>query len=416
MSEHYIQSQYLIKQITNDFFDGKSDTIRIKENKYEVDLDDVSIYSDDSIESLEKVNDARYFYLDSDKEISTVFDICDNKTDILENFTVHVCLYSINNDGFYPFLEYYLLKNENELIFPTFEFKCATNIVSSEGELSSNEVYFQNECMKSILKYAEPRENVNLEDSYKGFYYKDNTIYVIYDFSLFQKKENLFKVTLFEILNSQKRLDLFINKEVNNLFVQQPSLIYIKDSEGKIVKTPHVLYRYIVEDGKHFNETNTDEDEEYISLIDKPNETFLFGEDNYLFTSIPIKDANVSKLKRYVVFIENPIYSTNTFNEKQGDEGFSLGKVIPGVVNYFQKNEESEEELDEESEEEELNEESEEEELDEESEEESEEVFNEEEELLKLSKENDSIYYHQNIDGTFMSIWLIKSSRHFIEL
>ena len=118
-------------------------------------------------------------------------------------------------------------------------------------------------------------------------------------------------------MNRQKRLDLLINKEVNNLFVQQPSLIYIKDSEGKIVKTPHVLYRYIVEDGKHFNETTTDEDDEYMSLIDKPNETLLFGEDNYLFTSIPIKDTNVSKLKRYVVFIENPIYSTNTFNEKK---------------------------------------------------------------------------------------------------
>jgi hypothetical protein len=416
MSEHYIQSQYLIKQITNDFFDGKSDTIRIKENKYEVDLDDVSIYSDDSIESLEKVNDERYFYLDSDKEISTVFDICDNKTDILENFTVHVCLYSINNDGFYPFLEYYLLKNENELIFPTFEFKCATNIVSSEGELSSNEVYFQNECMKTILKYATPHANVNLEDSYKGFYYKENTIYVIYDFSFFQKKENLFKVTLFEILNRQKRLDLLISKEVNNLFVQQPSLIYIKDSERKIVKTPHVLYRYIVEDGKHFNETNTDEDDEYMSLIDKPNETLLFGEDNYLFTSIPIKDANVSKLKRYVVFIENPIYSTNTFNEKKGDEGFSLGKVIPGVVNYFQKEEEKDTEEETESKEEEELESDEESEEEEDEDEESEEILNEEEELLKLSKENDSIYYHQNIDGKFMPIWLIKSSRHFIEI
>lgn len=407
MSEHYIQSQYLIKQITNDFFDGKSETIRIKENKYEVDLDDVSIYSDDSIESLEKVNDERYFYLDSDKEISTVFDICDNKTDILENFTVHLCLYSINNDGLYPFLEYYLLKNENELIFPTFEFKCATNIVSSEGELSSSEVYFQNECMKTILKYGKPRENVNLEDSYKGFYHKENAIYVIYNFSFFQKKEDLFKVTLFEILNSQKMLDIFINKEVNNLFVQQPSLIYIKDSESKIVKTPHILYRYIVEDGKHFNETTTDEDDEYMSLIDKPNETLLFGEDNYLFTSVPIKNTNISKLKRYVVFIENPIYSTNMFNEKNGDEDFSLGKVIPGVVNYFQKDNEKEVEEKSESESE-----SETEELGEESEE----ILNEEEELLKLSKENDSIYYHQNIDGTFMSIWLIKSSRHFIEL
>ena len=441
MSEHYIQTQYLIKQITNDFFDGKSDTIRVKENLYDVDMDDVSVNSDVSEESLEKMaprNDEKYYYLDSDKEISTIFDICDNKSDILEKFNVFVCLYSINYEGFYPFLEYNLVQEENELNFPSFEFQCANNILSSQGELTSKDVYFQNECMKTLLKYATPIQNADLDDSYKGFVQEGNQIYVIYDLGFFTGKDELKKTTIFEILNTQKTLDKLISKNVNNLFTTTPSLINIKDSENKLVQTPRVLYRYKIEDGKHFNEMN--EDDEFISLIDKPSETFLFGENNYLFTSTPISEKNIDKLKRYAVFIENPIYSTNVFQEKINDESFTLGKVIPNMVDYFSKDdekkpdikeedeeeteedddetEEDEEDDDETEEDEEDDDETEEDEEDEEDDDETEEDEEETDEykLLKLSKDNGSIYYHEVIDEKNMPIWLIKSSRHFIEL
>ena len=165
--------------------------------------------------------------------------------------------------------------------------------------------------MKTLLKYATPIQNVDLDDSYKGFVQEGNQIYVIYDLGFFTGKDELKKTTIFEILNTQKTLDKLISKNVNNLFTTTPSLINIKDSENKLVQTPRVLYRYKIEDGKHFNEMN--EDDEFISLIDKPSETFLFGENNYLFTSTPISEKNIDKLKRYAVFIENPIYSINNF-------------------------------------------------------------------------------------------------------
>ena len=44
MSEQYIQSQYLIKQITHDFFKDDASPIRLKEPNYEID-DDSSIDS-----------------------------------------------------------------------------------------------------------------------------------------------------------------------------------------------------------------------------------------------------------------------------------------------------------------------------------------------------------------------------------
>ena len=90
MSEHYIQSQYLLQKISTDFFNDKSDLIRIKETDYDIDIDAISIDSDESVRTLEQNEfDNEYFYLDSDKELSTVFDLCDKESELLTKFTVH---------------------------------------------------------------------------------------------------------------------------------------------------------------------------------------------------------------------------------------------------------------------------------------------------------------------------------------
>jgi len=439
MSEHYIQSQYLIKKITDDFFDIKSDTIRVKDLNYNEDIDDISIQSDETDESLEKiVMDDKYFYLDSDKELSSIFDICDNKIDILEHFTIYICPYKMNKETLYPFLEYYLTPDGDELNFPSFEFQCANNITSSDGDLSSKDVYFQNECMKTLLKYVSPNstEADNLEDVYKGFSRSrvdKNILYVVFDIEHFIIKKELINTTIFEIINTHKHLDQHINKNVNTLFIEQPTLVRINDSQYKIVKTPQVLYKCFIEDGKYKNEYKDDDDEEFISLIDKTTDNIVFGDNTNLFTCYPISENNLSKLKRFAVFIENPVYvldNPNVENKPNVDEGFSLGKILPAAVDYFSKDkktektkeEEEEREGDEEETEEEEESEGDEEETEEEEESEGDEEETTEEEsegdedIVTLSKDKDSVYYHQLIDNKNMAIWMIKSSRHFIEI
>ena len=66
MSEQYIQSQYLIKQITHDFFKDDASPIRMKDPNYVVDDDDSSIDSDSSEElNLEDKHDnSEYHYLE----------------------------------------------------------------------------------------------------------------------------------------------------------------------------------------------------------------------------------------------------------------------------------------------------------------------------------------------------------------
>ena len=86
MSEHYIQSQYLIKQITQDFFKEDSSNIRMKDTKYVFDdNDENSIDSDDNIQevNLDEHDNDEYHYLEDKEDLNYIFDLCDNEPDIL---------------------------------------------------------------------------------------------------------------------------------------------------------------------------------------------------------------------------------------------------------------------------------------------------------------------------------------------
>ena len=90
MSEHYIQSQFLIKQITDDFFKEKSTNIRIKNQDYEMKDHDVeSLISDISDESdLVKMDSPvlndQYHYLENNNDLHKLFDFCDYNEDVLQ--------------------------------------------------------------------------------------------------------------------------------------------------------------------------------------------------------------------------------------------------------------------------------------------------------------------------------------------
>ena len=421
MSEHYIQSQYLLKQITSDFFNEHSDTIRVKDPQYSDDMDDISIQSDTTESSLEqKLDDSNYFYLDSDKELSTIFDICDKETDVLQNYNVYICPYKMNRNSIFPFLQYFLIEQDGELNFPRFEFQCNTNIVSDEGESTPKQIYFQNECIKHLFKYATPEiaKNFDLDDSYKGFVQstEDKTIlYVVFDIENFQVKDSFIDSTIFEIINTHKVLDKQINKDVNTFFIKNPSLLTIKDSDDAIVPTPHVLYKCLNEEGKYKNELNNN-DNEFMSLIDDTTSQPLLGDDNYLFVSKSFLESDISELKRYAVFHINPTYICKKLDLlTEPESSYSLGKAIPTIVDYFStdkkeetKNEEEDEEDDEEDDED--DEEDDEEEDDEEDEEDDMKV------ISKLAENNNCIYYHQTVESKNHIFWMIKSPTHFIQI
>ena len=127
------------------------------------------------------MNNDTFSYLNLNNNISDMF--------FEENSSIFICIYNISfikED--LPFIQYFLVENDDgRLHFPMFEFKCATNItIDEDEEFSPKHVFFQNECMKFLLKYAKPLEENNDEDLmkniYKGFVTSktnDNSLYVI---------------------------------------------------------------------------------------------------------------------------------------------------------------------------------------------------------------------------------------------
>ena len=95
MSEQYIQSQYLVNKITDDFFKDRDNSIivkRVQDDDYTINSNYSDTDSDD--DSKEGVQEEHYSYLDENKEeLSTIFDLCDNETNILKKYSVEVSFY-----------------------------------------------------------------------------------------------------------------------------------------------------------------------------------------------------------------------------------------------------------------------------------------------------------------------------------
>ena len=344
MSEHYIQSQYLIKQITQDFFKEDSSNIRMKDTKYVFDdNDENSIDSDDNIQevNLDEHDNDEYHYLEDKEDLNYIFDLCDNEPDILKEYKIHICCYKINDLCVLPFIQYFLVENDDgKLHFPMFEFKCATNItIDEDEEFSPKHVFFQNECMKFLLKYAKPLEENNDEDLmkniYKGFVTSktnDNSLYVILNCNELEFEKDTFG-TIDELLNKHSISNKTIEPEAYQLFYNSPELMQIKNKWGTMMQTPQVLYQCTFEDNKY--ENVLDNSEEMISIIDDRIEHPLLG-NSFIFSSEPVNSDNAESLKRSVVFIKKPIYLMKDLSTlEKVEEGYTLGSIIPSVVDYM---------------------------------------------------------------------------------
>lgn len=432
MSEQYLQSQYLIKQITQDFFKEDSTPIRMKESNYNFD-DDLSIESESTLEeNLDEDFDDTYHYLHDKEDLQYIFDLCDNEIDVLKEYQIHICCYKINNLCVLPFIQYFLIDNDDKYSYPSFSFKCATNIqVEEDNEFSPKHVFFQNECTKFLLKFAKPLEENEdtdlMKDIYKGFTTgKNDNIYVILDCNNFDFESGVF-ATMDEMLNKHSVLNIPIEPTSYELFYRNRELMQIKDKWGTMIQIPHILYRCSFENNQYVNIEG--KSEETISIIDDRIEHPLLG-NSFIFSVKPINLDNLSSLKRFVVFTLKPVYLMKDLGmiEKE-EEGLTLGKVIPTIVDYMQsEKKENEEEVENPEEEEESDDgtddegddDDEEEEPEEEPEEESEDIkTNDElrEEIYELSnKTNESIYFHEKRNNVDFTGWSVKLSTHFIEL
>ena len=378
----YIHSQYLLQRITSDFFQNtKHETPlswkTIPSQHTELEEEQVHGLSEEEVleEHLDKsdyYDNDTVFYCHSDNvSLSYEFDLCDDQM-----YTLLLCPYVINSEGRNPFVQYGLVPGDNDAwTFPQFSFRCASNIVHEDEERSAKQVYFENECMKYLLSFAEPTEDAEqlFEGLYKGYRVDGTTIYVILNMEGFQMREKQSHVlaTIDEIVNLHACRTKAIESSVYSLFYQERELLHLYNGLRQPIPCPIVGYKCF-ENDEGIYENQKEMGEDMMSLLDERMEHPLIG-DSFLFSRDLLQKDEA--FQRYALFIQggdsleggiSPLTPLNgeeeggdspltplgqedvsiedkndsplvEENAEEEDEGFSLGKVIPTIVEYTQK-------------------------------------------------------------------------------
>ena len=422
MSERFIQSQYLIQQITEQFFNNNGNGIRVKGEITDSD-DEINVVnkldiSDTESDLEETEEEETYHFLETNEsDLNYIFDLCDDETDILREYTIHICGYKMIQTETLPFLQYILNKAGDELKFPSLKFKCATNIIIDENEeLPPKHIYFQNECSKFILQYASPLSEKGVAQMYKGFVKDDkneNTLYVFFDlndFSIDTTDNSEYRVCIIdEIVNKHKSGLLVINPSVYNIFYQISSVMTIKDKWGKRITIPFLLYscEYTEEGYKNtYKSDSSKEEDDIISIIDDRINDPNYGS-IYLFSTRPLKmnEDKINDMRRNVVFCIEPLYILQNKRDPLQDSDFRLGNIIPLAVKYV-KNKITGDKIDETKVEETPEQET--------KDEDDDIMLNEMDEIT--DKVFSSIYFHEIVNETRESFWGIKSNIQFTSL
>jgi len=331
--------------------------------------------------------------------ISREFTLCSNETDITKKYNVQLCAYMIHNSNEeYPFLQYMMQLEGDQFTFPKFVFKCAANIQTDEDEeMTPEHVYFQNECTKHILdifkihplnnddqdNHVEQSEeelepdldDPSISDIYKGYVVssanndQDHTIYVLFDMTGFDFKSELDQAskitpirriwgTIDEIVNVHEILGYKVDSTAVHVFYQTPTLMHIKNGKGEILDNPSIMFMCksstTITSGQNnlsyenvYNEPGIDGQDKspIFSLIDERIDHPILG--NFFIFSISPLNFNVTSksifdIKRCVGFIHKPVYILINLTQVSLDEKydtkpeeFTLGSVIPTIVEYM---------------------------------------------------------------------------------
>jgi hypothetical protein len=260
-------------------------------------------------------NNETYYYLDSDDASNTLQKNFRNliKKEAVD-FRVKLCLYKIIDECKEPFLQFLLEKKDDTMTLPSFE-------TSSSGFINKSEAdeLFLDKCSQYLLDIVN-NQQISKEIAarcYRGFLEEaDNTIYVMFDCTYLHVEINSqrFWGILDEIVNEKYIYKVPIDKEVYTMIQNNEFLAYIKDKNGERINMPCCLYLCKINDSGEYDNLyyNTDEhDMKHKSPTDGKMNHETFGH-FYYFTTDPIhKDANISRLKRFSVFIDNALYVLN---------------------------------------------------------------------------------------------------------
>jgi hypothetical protein len=207
------------------------------------------------------------------------------------NFDIHMCIYQVNCQNKYPFLQYFLSKTlQNTFGFPRFT-------------TSGDNILFMCNQILNVICTSFFKDVCYV---YKGFHFKNNQYYLFFDCSDMQvecSKMNEFNeiwlVTMDEIINQKCLGDVAIEKSTTQLFTQHREFSYITDKKRDVYETPSVVYTCCENRMAEFVAT--------FGNSPSPEDSYYYFTDFKRAQNIAIKTQGY--LMRYAVFLGKTKYS-----------------------------------------------------------------------------------------------------------
>jgi hypothetical protein len=236
-------------------------------------------------------------------------------------------------NSYSPYLTYVLNKKENLKIntqtyqFPSYQFQLSSvhnplsprtvkKMTGGSDESHRFEAEFMEELYQQLYSYcSEPQQIPNIEDYYRGFYIKDDEIFVVIDItkiSLIDGEHVL--ATPYEILITRQVLEIAVHPSTTDFLMSikeeegNMDFYHIQKEDGQYIESPYVLYMCKSNGLRGYINDTKDENayREFVyPRIHHPELGAVL-----LFTSHAFDKSVAANLRRYLVFAEkaNTLY------------------------------------------------------------------------------------------------------------
>lgn len=157
---------------------------------------------------------------------------------------VNICTYKINNSLEKKFLEYlmYVDKENNLLHFPRFTYDVEE---LTKQKTTKSFIDIAEDKVRNIFKDIEKFDLI-----YNGYLVYENEIYIFFNLigkfyfiiDKITKNTSFIFTSIHEIINERMCLNFSILTLITKLFIDNPILIYLKDSNNNNIEIPSILY------------------------------------------------------------------------------------------------------------------------------------------------------------------------------
>jgi len=206
----------------------------IEKNSYLEEDSGVLFHLHNQQETTNILPDAKYSYTYPGLELLDSSEPAPN-----DSTKVHICAYYVNTSAKSPFLQFILQKhdamNGDIVIFPTFYSREDVSILEYSNMIV--------ETIYSSYKLT------NGAYEYKGYLKEDGNMYLFYDFTTciigiqeLYRKNDVWLVTMDEIINHARMCNFPIGKDVTEFFIDHLDFLYLRDIDNNILEIPTIAY------------------------------------------------------------------------------------------------------------------------------------------------------------------------------